>query len=245
MQAGSTRPSALITILQSDKIPPQMIPKGRRTQWRRNDHPQFPQRESCSNVYELCQSLSGTSPGFSPSQSHTPCLSRVMTGSRHAWISNASSLLLPGTHCTELNSMENILHILIPRSGSKLNIKTKVLRERWRLSAERFFAKIKSELIQEENFSHCCHDSRRAPGSLSQTVRDEKLHVIFPQWGRGWFWADRMHGLLDSIFLNAFKTELQIWSPDVSQYSIPNHFFPTLNSMSFKYFFLLWIPESS
>ena len=86
-------------------------------------------------------------------QSHTPCPSRVMTGSRHARISNASSLLLSGMHCTQLNSMENILHILIPRSSSKLNIKTKVLREYWGLSAERFWPRSNMNRFKKKTFS--------------------------------------------------------------------------------------------
>lgn len=81
--------------------------------------------------------------------------------------------------CTAHSSTtQNILHVLIFGSGPKLNVKTKLLRECWGLSAEDVLLRAN---LNRPILSHQCHDSGRAPVPLSQTVRGgKKFHVMLP-----------------------------------------------------------------
>ena len=96
-----------------------------------------------------CALLPLASPDLIPRP--VPHPSKVEVGRGHTWVPEESRVLLSGMHYRQLNSRETILCISISTSGSRLNVKTEVLRKHWELSAESFFAKSKSEQTHEEN----------------------------------------------------------------------------------------------
>lgn len=134
--------------------------------------------------------------------------------------------------CRQLNGIENILHVLIFSSVSKLNLKTKVLRESWWLSTESFLPSANLNRPVKKILSHRCHDSKRSPVPWSQTVGGgEKLHGMLPCWSRGKAAKGReRHCLWGPIFLNAFKAELLMWDPDDVQLTA----FPPLSRCLFS-----------